>query len=100
MCYFIIIKGDTMKRTLGILLKGLLVTIVVLWIILILVEYFRYQDNEPMLVVLNSETIAYDDGHVYVNWGLGYKTITYERTSIYGKEFGHIFIPVREKIEE
>ena len=89
-----------MKKTLGILFKVLLVTIVVIWIGLILVEYFRYQDNEPMLVVLKEETISYDDGHVYVYWGLGYKSITYERTSLYGKEFGHIFIPVREKIEE
>lgn len=89
-----------MKRTLGILFKLLLVSVVVVWIGLILVEYFRYQDNDPMLVVLKEETLAYDDGHVYVNWGLGYKTITYERTSIYGKEFGHIFIKVRDKVPE
>ncbi len=89
-----------MKRTLGILFKVLLVSVVVVWIGLILVEYFRYQDNDPMLVVLKEETLAYDDGHVYVNWGLGYKTITYERTSIYGKEFGHIFIKVRDKVPE
>ena len=76
----------------------LLVTVVVVWIGLILVEYFRYQDNEPMLVVLKEETLAYEDGHVYVYWGLGYKSITYERTSIYGKEFGHLFIKVREEI--
>ncbi len=76
----------------------LLVTLVVAWIGLILVEYFRYQDNEPMLVVLKEETIPYPDGHVYVYYGLGYKSITYERTSIYGKEFGHIFIGVRDKI--
>ena len=29
---------------------------------------------------------------------LGYKTITYERTSLYGREFGHIFITVREQL--
>ncbi len=78
----------------------LLVTVVVVWIGLILVEYFRYQDNEPMLVVLKEETRAYDDGHVYVYWGLGYKSITYERTSIYGKEFGHLFIKVRETLPD
>lgn len=89
-----------MKKTLGILFKTLLVTLVVGWIALILTEYFRYQDNEPMLVVLKEESLAYPDGHVYVYWGLGYKTITYERTSIYGKEFGHIFSKVREEIPE
>lgn len=87
-----------MRRTLGILFKVLLVSVVVVWIGLIMVEYFRYQDNDPMLVVLKEETLSYDDGHVYINWGLGYKTITYERTSIYGKEFGHIFIKVRDKV--
>lgn len=89
-----------MKKTLGILFKALLVTVVVVWIGLILVEYFRYQDNEPMLVVLHEERIPYEDGHVYVRWGLGYKTITYERTSLYGKEFGHIFISVREQLPD
>lgn len=78
----------------------LLVTLVVAWIGLILVEYFRYQDNEPMLVVLKEETFTYEDGHVYVYWGLGYKSITYERTSIYGKEFGHAFTKVREEVPE
>ncbi len=87
-----------MKKTLGIIFKVLLVSFVVIWIGLILTEYFRYQDNEPMLVVLKSETLSYDDGHVYVYWGLGYKTITYERTSLYGKEFGHAFIKVRENM--
>ena len=98
MPYFIIIKGDTMKKTLLIVFKALLVAVVVIWIGLILVEYFRYQDNDPLLVVLKKDVMEYDDGHVTVYWGLGYKAITYERTSIYGKEFGHIFIKVREKL--
>ena len=87
-----------MKKTLGILLKVVIISVVALWIVLIITEYIRYQENDQMLVVLKSETLAYDDGHVYVNWGLGYKTITYERTSIYGKEFGHAFIPVRDTL--
>jgi len=89
-----------MRKTLVILFKILLVMVVVVWMGLILVEYFRYQDNEPMLVVLKEETKAYEDGNVYISWGLGYKTITYERTSIYGKEFGHIFISVRDELPQ
>lgn len=89
-----------MKKTLGILFKVLIVTIVVIWIGLIGVEYFRYQDNEPMLVVLKEETIPYEDGHVYVYYGLGYKEIIYERKSLYGKQFGHIFIKVKENLSE
>lgn len=85
-----------MRRTISILLKGLAISLVVFYIGLIFVEYFRYQDNLPMIIELKNETIPYDDGNVYVSWGLGYKTITYNRTSIYGKEFGHLFIDVRE----
>ena len=97
--YFIISIGDTMKKTLGIMFKALIVTLVVMWVILIIVEYNRYQNNEPMLVVLKEDTLTYQDGHVYVYYGLGYKSITYERTSLYGKEFGHIFIKVRDSVK-
>lgn len=89
-----------MKKTLGILLKSALVLIVVFWMGLIIVEYFRYQDNKPMLVVLKEKEITYEDGTVYVYWGLGYKTITYDRISIYGKEFGHVFTKIREELPE
>lgn len=87
-----------MKKTLGIIFKVLIITLVLMWIALIIIEYIRYQDNEPMLVVLKEETLSYQDGHVYIYYGLGYKAITYERTSIYGKEFGHIFINVRDSL--
>ncbi len=98
MGYLIISIGDTMKKTLGIMLKVLIVTLVIMWVGLIVIEYSRYQNNEPMLVVLKEDTLSYPDGHVYVYYGLGYKSITYERTSLYGKEFGHIFIKVRENL--
>ncbi len=87
-----------MRKTLGIIFKVFILTLVVMWIGLIIIEYIRYQNNEPMLIVLKEDTLTYDDGHVYVYWGLGYKSITYERNSLYGKEFGHIFINVREKL--
>ena len=51
-----------------------------------------------MLVLLKEETKTYDDGYVVINYGLGYKTITYERTNLKGREFGHLFIGVREKL--
>ena len=89
-----------MRKTLGILFKVLLVMLVVIWIVLILTEFVRYKNNEPMLIVLKEDTINYSDGHVYVYYGLGYKSISYERTRLYGKEFGHIFIPVRESAPE
>ena len=89
-----------MRKTLGIIFRVILVLIAVLWMSLIIVEYVRYKDDEPMLIVLKQETLTYDDGHVYVYYGLGYKSITYNRTCIYGKEFGHIFTSVRGRLDE
>ncbi len=79
--------------------RAIIIGIVVGYISLIFVEYFRYQKDEPMLVVLKEETKNYDDGHVYIYYGLGYKSITYERKSLYGKQFGHIFIKVKESLD-
>lgn len=88
-----------MKKTLSIMFRAIIIGIVVGYISLIFVEYFRYQKDEPMLVVLKEETKNYDDGHVYIYYGLGYKSITYERKSLYGKQFGHIFIKVKESLD-
>ncbi len=87
-----------MKKTLIIIIKTILIALVIGYMGLLIVEYFRYQNNEPMLIVLKTETKDYDDGHVYVYYGLGYKAIDYERKSIYGKQFGHLFIRIKDKI--
>ncbi len=89
-----------MKRTIGLIFKVILVTLVVLWISLITIEYIRFQNDEPMLIKISEKTLSYDDGHVYVYYGLGYKAISYERNSIYAKQFGHMFIKVKEELPE
>ena len=88
-----------MKQTLGIMFKVLIIILIGIWVALVITEYTKYIHNEPMVVVLKEDTLTYPDGHVYVYWGLGYKEVIYERTSLYGKEFGHLFIKVREQIE-
>ena len=85
-----------MKKIIEITYKILLVLIIFIWIGLIYVEYKRYEREEPMVVELKEKVISYDDGYVEINYGLGYKSITYNRTSIQGKEFGHLFIKVRD----
>lgn len=87
-----------MKKLISILIKVLLVSLVVIWISLIVVEYFRQQNDKPMLLPLYSENIEYYDGNVEIYYGLGYKSIIYKRISNSGKEFGHMFIKVREEI--
>ena len=49
-----------------------------------------------MLVELKEKVISYDDGYVEIDYGLGYKTITYNRTNLQGREFGHLFLRVRD----
>ncbi len=89
-----------MKNTLGIIFKALLLVLVVAWIGLIISEYIIYTKDLPMLVVVYEETLDnYDDGQVRIYYGLGYKRIEYDRTSIRGKEFGHFFIKVRDKVD-
>lgn len=97
-CSYIIKMVILVKRAIEIIYRLLLVLIIVLWIGLIVMEYNRYQKNLPMLVLLKEDKITYDDGYVIIDYGLGYKSITYERANIKGREFGHIFISVREKL--
>lgn len=92
--------GDTMKKTLGIIFKVLLLVLIVMYASIIFLEYNRYNNDLPMLLVLKEETLTYDDGHVYIYYGPGYKSIIYERDSLHGKEFGHIFINVRDSLPE
>lgn len=89
-----------MKKIIGIAVRALIIILSVLWMILIIVESNRYKKDEPMLIVVKEKTITYDDGYTYVYYGLGYKTIIYERESLTGKEFGHIFTKVRDKMPE
>lgn len=72
--------------------------VVLVWMGLIYIEYKRFNNDLPMIVLLKEETKTYDDGYVVINYGLGYKSITYERANLKGKEFGHIFIKVREEM--
>lgn len=87
-----------MKKVVEILYRTLLIIVVLLWIGLIYVEYRRYQQDMPMIISLKEETKTYEDGYVIINYGLGYKSITYERANLKGKEFGHIFIRVKEEM--
>ena len=81
-----------MKKNFKLLLKIFLVLLVIAYTSLLFVEYFRYRNDKPMMIVLKEKVKNYDDGNVHIYYGLGYKSIDYQRKSIYGKQFGHIFI--------
>ena len=98
MVSFIIRMVILVKKAIEIIYRVLLAAIVLLWVGLIIVEFSRYNEEKPMLIVIKEDKIFYDDGDVTVDYGLGYKSITYNRTSIKGREFGHIFTKVRDKL--
>lgn len=90
--------GEIMKKIIMIILKVLMVVLVLSWILLVVAESNRYKNDEPMIITLSEKIIDYTDGSVHVYYGLGYKKIIYQRTSLEGKEFGNIFIKVKEEL--
>ena len=87
-----------MKKLIMTILKVVMVLLVISWIILIIAESNRYKNDEPMIITLNEEIREYSDGSVHIYYGLGYKKIIYERTSLEGKEFGSIFTKVKTEL--
>lgn len=82
-----------MKKGISFIIKISIIVIAGLYAILLFIEFDRYEKGKPMLITIkNTELHMYNDGVVEINTGLGYKTITYNRESVSGKEFGTIFI--------
>ncbi len=81
------------KGIVSLIVKIVIVVVAASYAILLFVEYNRYQHDLPMLIqTKNTDIHVYQDGDVEINTGLGYKTITYNRDSVQGKEFGTIFL--------
>lgn len=85
------------RKVIEILYRVLLVLVVVIWVGLIIVEYRNYQKGNDMIALLKEKVKTYDDGTVTIDYGLGYKSITYNRESIRGREFGHLLLRERTK---
>ena len=82
-----------MKKGISLIIKCTIILIAGLYAVLLFIEFDRYENNKPMLLpIKDTEIHMYNDGEVEINTGLGYKTITYNRDSVSGKEFGTIFI--------
>ena len=61
------------------------ITLIVLslsWMIIFLIDYFRYEDSNPPIITIKKETIKYSDGIVKEYVALGYIYREYERRSI------------------
>ena len=82
-----------MKKGLSLFIKCLIIIIAAGYAILLFLEFDRYEKNLPMILpIKHTEVHVYSDGEVEINTGLGYKTITYNRDSVQGKEFGTILL--------
>jgi len=86
-----------MKKIVVTTLKIMVIVLIVAWIAMIFVDYFKARSEKPMLFCIKEETKVYDDGTVYSCTGLGYKMYKYDRKSISAVEFGPFFIKERKK---
>ena len=74
---------------------------VMLWIVLIiwmgicLVDYFRTTNNKEPIMCLSKQRITYSDGYVDECTGLGYKVYNYRRASMNGNQYGPFWIKDR-----
>lgn len=84
-----------MKRVIITSIKVLIILIIVAWISIIFVDYFKAKDDKAPKFCISEETKTYDDGTVYICTGIGYKVINYNRKSISAVEFGPFFIKER-----
>lgn len=83
------------KMTKGEIIKVAVIALVIIWIIIFFIDYFRARNSKlPIFCVSNIK--EYDDGSVYSCTGLGYKMYKYDRTSInMDLEFGPFFMKER-----
>ncbi len=80
------------------IIKIIVLAVIVTWIIIFFVDYFRARNMKKPLICLNETTKTYDDGTVYSCTSLGYKMYKYDRESIpESVEFGPFFIKERTK---
>lgn len=81
-----------MKKIINNIFRILLIILIVAWIGIIVVDYFKVKDGKEPKFCMSESTKTYSDGTVYRCIGLGYKVFRYDRESISAIEFGPIFI--------
>ena len=80
----------------GDVFKVVLLAIIIIWIIIFFIDYFRARQSKTPIFCISEQTKEYDDGTVYSCTGLGYKMYKYNRSSVDATvEFGPFFIKER-----
>ena len=78
------------------IIKVAVLSIIIIWILLFFIDYFRARQVKKPIFCLHQETKVYDDGTTYICDGPGYKVYMYKRSSIpITVQFGPFFIKER-----
>ena len=89
---------ENKKFRIGNIIKAIVLLLIIAWIGLFFVDYFRAREEKSPMICLTEETKNYDDGTVYSCTSLGYKMYKYNRSSIpTSVEFGPFFLKERTK---
>ena len=89
---------DNKKRKKEDIIKIIILTLIIVWIICFFIDYLRARQMKNPLFCIVENTKEYDDGTVYSCTGLGYKMYKYNRSSVGANlEFGPFFIKERTK---
>lgn len=92
-------KNDKKKSVIIKILDIVLWVILIGWMAIVVVDYFRVTNENDPIFCLEEETIQYEDGTVESCTGLGYKTYEYKRDSYKAIEFGPFWIKDRSDKE-
>lgn len=68
---------------------------ILVWALLLMVNYFRYTRDEPPLLAIHTKSVC-DDGVIHTYSAFGYKYRKYESTSTNYTEFVPFWIPIKQ----
>jgi len=88
-----------MKMKLSKVITIIFCTLIVVWLGIVLSDYFRATKDLDAKFCIKEETKSYEDGTTYICTGLGYKMIRYDR-DFKAVEFGPFFIKEKQSLEE
>lgn len=74
------------------ILNAVLWVIVLLWMAVCLVDFYKTHNDEKPIFTFKHEVTKYDDGNVESYTGLGYKIYYYNRASYKGVQYGPFWL--------
>ena len=85
-------KTKKEKSLLGRIVNTVLWIVLLLWMAVCLVDFYKTNTKQEPIFTLKHETTKYDDGNVECYTGLGYKIYHYNRASYNGIQYGPFWL--------